>query len=114
MSGRPEHSTPYSVCRKTHLPTPESNLDEHCLPIGLTHCWPSLTSGIAGGLWTVRGPQEVGKLHVVLDGKALADEPVVVLNEAPEGGFFKRLGDGMMMWFKKDEAPPAPSKPDTK
>jgi D-alanyl-D-alanine carboxypeptidase (penicillin-binding protein 5/6) len=58
--------------------------------------------------------QEVGKLHIALDGKALADQSIVVLTDAPEGGFFKRLGDGTMMWFKKDEAPPAPSKPDNK
>ena len=58
--------------------------------------------------------QPVGKLRVTLDGKPLAEQPVVVISDANEGGFFKRMGDGIMMWFKKEEAPPAAKAPDTK
>ncbi|HOV57708.1 MAG TPA: D-alanyl-D-alanine carboxypeptidase family protein [Rhodanobacteraceae bacterium] len=57
--------------------------------------------------------QQLGTLRVSLDGKPLLERPIVAVDGAPEGGFFKRLGDGMMMWFKSDEAPPAPTKPNT-
>ncbi len=39
--------------------------------------------------------QKVGTLKVALDGKTLTEEPLVALDEAPEGGFFKRLSDGI-------------------
>ncbi len=43
--------------------------------------------------------QQVGTLHVTLDGKPLADKPLVALNDAPRGGFFKRLWDAILLWF---------------
>ncbi|HMM66923.1 MAG TPA: D-alanyl-D-alanine carboxypeptidase family protein [Dokdonella sp.] len=46
--------------------------------------------------------QKVGSLKVELDGKALLERPITVLADAPEGGFFKRMGDGVMLWFKGD------------
>jgi D-alanyl-D-alanine carboxypeptidase (penicillin-binding protein 5/6) len=49
--------------------------------------------------------QKVGDLKVVLDGKTLVDAPLVALADAPEGGFFKRLSDGVWMWFKGDAGP---------
>lgn len=58
--------------------------------------------------------QQLGTLRVSLDGKPVAERPIVAVDGAPEGGFFKRVGDGVMMWFKSDEAPPAPAKPSTK
>ncbi|NMD08649.1 MAG: D-alanyl-D-alanine carboxypeptidase [Phyllobacteriaceae bacterium] len=48
--------------------------------------------------------QEVGKLKVELDGKLLLERPIVVMANVPEGGFFKRLSDGVMLWFNSDEA----------
>ncbi|MEZ5460876.1 D-alanyl-D-alanine carboxypeptidase family protein [Dokdonella sp.] len=49
--------------------------------------------------------QAVGKLKVELDGKLLLERPIVVMASAPEGGFFKRLSDGVMLWFNSsDEA----------
>jgi len=45
----------------------------------------------------------VGTLKVQLDGKALAERPLVALDEGPEGGFFKRVGDGLWMWIKGDD-----------
>jgi len=44
-------------------------------------------------------------LKVALDGKILVEQPLVALTEAPEGGFFKRLSDGVWMWFKGDAGP---------
>ncbi len=49
--------------------------------------------------------QKVGTLKVDLDGKTLIDAPLVALADAPEGGFFKRLSDGVWMWFKGDAGP---------
>ncbi len=52
--------------------------------------------------------QQVGTLRVALDGKPLLERPIVALADAPEGGFFGRLVDGVMLWFKGDgEAAPA-------
>jgi D-alanyl-D-alanine carboxypeptidase (penicillin-binding protein 5/6) len=53
--------------------------------------------------------QQVGTLKVQLDGKSVVERPIVALADAPEGGFFKRLADGVMLWFKGDEAPAAES-----
>jgi D-alanyl-D-alanine carboxypeptidase (penicillin-binding protein 5/6) len=49
--------------------------------------------------------QKVGTLKVQLDGKTLVEQPLVSLADAPEGGFFKRLSDGVWMWFKGDAGP---------
>ena len=49
--------------------------------------------------------QAVGSLKVELDGKTLVERPIVVLEEAVEGGFFKRMVDGVMLWFESDEKP---------
>jgi D-alanyl-D-alanine carboxypeptidase (penicillin-binding protein 5/6) len=49
--------------------------------------------------------QQVGTLKVQLDGKSLLERPIVVLADAPEGGFFKRVGDGVMLWFKGSDEP---------
>jgi D-alanyl-D-alanine carboxypeptidase (penicillin-binding protein 5/6) len=49
--------------------------------------------------------QQVGTLKVHLDGKLLLERQIVALADAPEGGFFKRMTDGAMLWFKSDDAP---------
>jgi D-alanyl-D-alanine carboxypeptidase (penicillin-binding protein 5/6) len=43
--------------------------------------------------------QQVGTLKVTFDGKPLVTEPLVVLKDAPQGGFFKRLWDAILLWF---------------
>ncbi len=48
--------------------------------------------------------QQVGTLKVEFDGKTLVERPIVALADAPEGGFFKRLSDGVLLWFKSDSA----------
>ena len=35
-----------------------------------------------------------------LDGKMLVNNRWCVIADAPEGGFFKRLSDGVMLWFR--------------
>ncbi|HET8765559.1 MAG TPA: D-alanyl-D-alanine carboxypeptidase family protein [Rhodanobacter sp.] len=43
--------------------------------------------------------QQVGSLKVSFDGKPVLTEPLVVLHAAPQGGFFKRLWDAILLWF---------------
>jgi D-alanyl-D-alanine carboxypeptidase (penicillin-binding protein 5/6) len=56
-----------------------------------------------------RKGQKVGTLKVALDGKTLVEQPLVALEDAPEGGFFKRLSDGVWMWFQGDAGPATPT-----
>ena len=46
--------------------------------------------------------QKVGTLKVTFEGKPLVTEPLVVLKDAPQGGFFKRLWDAIRLWFHHD------------
>lgn len=46
--------------------------------------------------------QQVGTLRVTLDGQPVVTVPLVALNDAPEGGFFSRLWDTIMLWFHSD------------
>ncbi|MEP6897010.1 MAG: serine-type D-Ala-D-Ala carboxypeptidase, partial [Rhodanobacter sp.] len=43
--------------------------------------------------------QQVGTLHIMLAGQPLQTLPLVALNDAPQGGFFSRLWDSIMLWF---------------
>jgi serine-type D-Ala-D-Ala carboxypeptidase (penicillin-binding protein 5/6) len=43
--------------------------------------------------------QQVGTLHVTEDGQPVLDVPLVAMNDAPQGGFFKRLWDSILLWF---------------
>ena len=44
--------------------------------------------------------QEVGTLKLSVDGKAIGDYPVVALKDVPVAGFFGRLWDAIVMFFK--------------
>lgn len=46
--------------------------------------------------------QQLGSLEVTLDGKPVVTRPLVSLEEAPEGGFFSRMVDSVMLMFKSD------------
>ncbi|ANB19057.1 D-alanyl-D-alanine carboxypeptidase family protein [Dokdonella koreensis] len=56
--------------------------------------------------------QAVGTLKIELDGKTLLERPLVTLEDAPEGGFFKRLYDGVWLWFKGDDGGKVSAAPD--
>jgi D-alanyl-D-alanine carboxypeptidase (penicillin-binding protein 5/6) len=43
--------------------------------------------------------QQVGTVKVTLDGKVVAQRPLVALNQVEEGGFFKRLWDSFWLWW---------------
>jgi D-alanyl-D-alanine carboxypeptidase (penicillin-binding protein 5/6) len=44
--------------------------------------------------------QKIGTVKVMLDGKVIAERPLVALNAVAEGGFFKRLYDEFWMWWE--------------
>ena len=46
--------------------------------------------------------QQIGNLVVKLDDKVLYEAPLVALDDYPEGGFFRRLGDAITMWWSSD------------
>ncbi|HWU51561.1 MAG TPA: D-alanyl-D-alanine carboxypeptidase family protein [Tahibacter sp.] len=58
--------------------------------------------------------QKLGTLRISLDGKPLIERPIVALQEYPEAGFMRRVGDSIMLWFKSDEAVQPSKQPDTK
>jgi D-alanyl-D-alanine carboxypeptidase (penicillin-binding protein 5/6) len=45
--------------------------------------------------------QVIGKLRVSLDGKVIAERPLVALAEVPEANFFGRMWDELMMWWEE-------------
>ena len=53
----------------------------------------SLVAPIAKG-------QKIGMVKVALDGKVIAQSPLVALNAVEEGGFFKRLWHELLMWWQ--------------
>lgn len=54
--------------------------------------------------------QAIGTLKVELDGKTLLERPLIALADVSEGGFFKRITDGVLLWWKGDETT-EPAKP---
>jgi D-alanyl-D-alanine carboxypeptidase (penicillin-binding protein 5/6) len=48
----------------------------------------------------IKKGQQVGTVKVSLDGKLVAQQPLVALNEVPQGGFFKRLWHSFLMWWE--------------
>jgi serine-type D-Ala-D-Ala carboxypeptidase (penicillin-binding protein 5/6) len=58
--------------------------------------------------------QQVGTLRVVLDGKPLAERPLVALADAPAAGFWGRMSDSILLWFKGDKKSDVSAVPDTR
>ena len=50
----------------------------------------------------IKKGQVIGKLRVTLDGKLIAERPLIALNEVPQGNFFKRLWHEFLMWWESD------------
>lgn len=46
--------------------------------------------------------QKIGTVRVSLDGKVIAERPLVAVRMVEEGGFFKRLWDEFWMWWEAD------------
>ncbi|WP_266157970.1 D-alanyl-D-alanine carboxypeptidase family protein [Dyella silvatica] len=49
--------------------------------------------------------QQVGTLRITLDGQPVQNVPLIAQVEAPQGGFFSRLWDSIMLWFHSDKKP---------
>ena len=47
--------------------------------------------------------QQIGTLRVSLDGKPIQSAPLIALADAPQGGFFSRLWDTILLWFHHDK-----------
>lgn len=50
----------------------------------------------------IRQGQKIGTVKVVLDGKLIAQRPLVAINAVEEGGFFRRLWDEFWMWWESE------------
>lgn len=50
----------------------------------------------------IKKGQKIGMVKVVLDGKVIAQRPLVAINAVEEGGFFKRLWDEFWMWWESE------------
>lgn len=50
----------------------------------------------------IKKGQAIGKLRVSLDGKVIAERPLIALADVPEGGFFKRLWDEFWVWWESE------------
>ena len=46
--------------------------------------------------------QAIGTLRLSLDGKVVAERPLVALAEVAEGGFFKRMSDDFWLWWESE------------
>ena len=46
--------------------------------------------------------QQIGTVRLTLDGKVVAERPLVALEAVPEGGFFKRMSDDFWKWWETD------------
>lgn len=50
----------------------------------------------------LRKGQKIGTVRVTLDGKPIAERPLIALADVPEGGFFGRLWDEVMLWWESE------------
>jgi serine-type D-Ala-D-Ala carboxypeptidase (penicillin-binding protein 5/6) len=50
----------------------------------------------------IKQGQQIGTVKVTLDGKVVAQAPLVAVAAVEEGGFFKRLWDSFWMWWKSE------------
>ena len=46
--------------------------------------------------------QAIGTLRLSLDGRVVAERPLVALGEVAEGGFFKRMSDDFWLWWESE------------
>ncbi|GIX35856.1 MAG: D-alanyl-D-alanine carboxypeptidase [Lysobacteraceae bacterium] len=50
----------------------------------------------------VAAGQEIGRLRLALDGRDLAEVPLVARMAVAEGGWFKQLGDSLWLWWESE------------
>jgi D-alanyl-D-alanine carboxypeptidase (penicillin-binding protein 5/6) len=44
--------------------------------------------------------QSLGTVRIKLDDRLLLERPLIALQDGPEGGIFRRLGDGIALWWR--------------
>ena len=44
--------------------------------------------------------QKIGTIKLSLDGKPIAEAPLVAIDAVEQGGFFRRLWDSLVLWWK--------------
>ena len=52
--------------------------------------------------------QQVGTLRITLADQPVQSVPLIALSEAPQGGFFSRLWDSILLWFHSSKAAAEP------
>jgi D-alanyl-D-alanine carboxypeptidase (penicillin-binding protein 5/6) len=85
-----ENSVAVGVANPLLVSTPRGKYDHLKATMDLPK---SLVAPIAKG-------QKLGMVKVTLDGKLIAQSPLVALNAVEEGGFFKRLWHELLMWWQ--------------
>ncbi len=50
----------------------------------------------------IKKGQRIGTVRLSLDGKVVAERPLVALADVAEGGFFKRMSDDFWQWWEAD------------
>lgn len=50
----------------------------------------------------IKKGQQIGTVRLSLDGKVVAERPLVALADVAEGGFFKRMNDDFWMWWESE------------
>lgn len=50
----------------------------------------------------IRKGQKIGTVRLSLDGKVVAERPLVALADVAEGGFFKRMNDDFWLWWETE------------
>lgn len=48
----------------------------------------------------VRAGQQLGVVHIKLDGETIAKRPLVALGDVPKGGLWRRMSDYVKLWFQ--------------
>ena len=71
------------------------------LPKGAYAGLQAALQGNAGLVAPVAEHAPVGTLQLTVEGKVLAEAPVYTLKAVPEGNLFRRMIDGIRLWFKK-------------
>ncbi len=86
-----EKTAKLGLSKDFYVTTQRGKFDQLKLELDIT---PNLTAPLNQG-------QVVGSLRAKLGDKLEGEAPVVVLNAVPEGGFFRRMTDSVILMFKK-------------
>ncbi|HEX5340164.1 MAG TPA: D-alanyl-D-alanine carboxypeptidase family protein [Gammaproteobacteria bacterium] len=86
-----ENSVPVGTSRDFYVTYPKGQYDKLNAAVHSS----------AGLIAPIQAGQPVGTVTVTLDGKQIAQAPLVTLKAVPEGGIFTRMFDSIRLWFHK-------------